>query len=107
MLIIIFYYVLSLYVNKHYICLIVDLNIPCVVLTMQCKIGYAICARKPAGPKERRKDRFCTRQDKRVRLAEWSKAPDLSSGSRKRAWVRIPHLTNCFGLKNIFLNVHI
>ena len=28
-----------------------------------------------------------------VRLAEWSKAPDLSSGSRKRAWVRTPHLT--------------
>jgi hypothetical protein len=29
-----------------------------------------------------------------VRLAERSKALDLSSGSRKRAWVRIPHLTN-------------
>ena len=29
----------------------------------------------------------------RVRLAEWSKAPDLSSGSRERAWVRTPHLT--------------
>ena len=29
----------------------------------------------------------------RVRLAEWSKAPDLSSGTRKRAWVRTPHLT--------------
>ena len=28
-----------------------------------------------------------------VRLAEWSKAPDLSSGSRERAWVRTPHLT--------------
>ena len=31
-----------------------------------------------------------------VRLAEWSKAPDLSSGSRKRAWVRTPHLTDSF-----------
>ena len=30
----------------------------------------------------------------RVRLAEWSKAPDLSSGTRKRAWVRTPHLTH-------------
>ena len=29
-----------------------------------------------------------------VRLAEWSKAPDLSSGTRMRAWVRTPHLTN-------------
>ena len=28
-----------------------------------------------------------------VRLAEWSKAPDLSSGSRLWAWVRTPHLT--------------
>lgn len=28
-----------------------------------------------------------------VRLAERSKAPDLSSGSRERAWVRTPHLT--------------
>ena len=35
----------------------------------------------------------------RVRLAEWSKAPDLSSGTRKRAWVRTPHLT----LKKNFL----
>ena len=26
-------------------------------------------------------------------MAEWSKAPDLSSGSRERAWVRTPHLT--------------
>ncbi|CAD0193848.1 unnamed protein product [Chrysodeixis includens] len=26
-------------------------------------------------------------------LAEWSKAPDLSSGSREGAWVRTPHLT--------------
>ena len=31
-----------------------------------------------------------------VRLAERSKAPDLSSGSRMRAWVRTPHLTKCF-----------
>ena len=28
-----------------------------------------------------------------VRLAEWSKAPDLSSGTRMCAWVRTPHLT--------------
>ena len=26
-------------------------------------------------------------------MAEWSKASDLSSDSRKRAWVRTPHLT--------------
>jgi hypothetical protein len=31
-----------------------------------------------------------------VRLAERSKAPDLSSGSRKGAWVRTPHLTVAF-----------
>ena len=30
---------------------------------------------------------------KEVRLAERSKAPDLSSGTRKCAWVRTPHLT--------------
>ncbi|KAL4332551.1 hypothetical protein GQ457_07G044570 [Hibiscus cannabinus] len=29
-----------------------------------------------------------------VRMAEWSKAPDSSSGLRKRAWVQIPLLTN-------------
>ena len=34
-----------------------------------------------------------TQPTHRVRLAEWSKAPDLSSGSRERAWVRTPHLT--------------
>ena len=34
-----------------------------------------------------------TQPTHRVRLAEWSKAPDLSSGTRKRAWVRTPHLT--------------
>ena len=28
-----------------------------------------------------------------VRMAEWSKTPDSSSGSRKRAWVQIPLLT--------------
>ena len=28
-----------------------------------------------------------------VRMAEWSKAPDSSSGLRKRAWVQIPLLT--------------
>ena len=33
-----------------------------------------------------------------VRLAERSKAPDLSSGSRMRAWVRTPHLTKSFFL---------
>lgn len=33
-----------------------------------------------------------------VKLAEWSKAPDLSSGTRKCAWVRTPHLTIHFGL---------
>ncbi|KAK7265194.1 hypothetical protein RJT34_32810 [Clitoria ternatea] len=26
-------------------------------------------------------------------MAEWSKAPDSSSGSRERAWVQIPLLT--------------
>ena len=31
-----------------------------------------------------------------VRLAEWSKAWDLSSHNRKIAWVRTPHLTQCF-----------
>ncbi|CAN1189826.1 hypothetical protein LINPERPRIM_LOCUS24715 [Linum perenne] len=29
-------------------------------------------------------------------MAEWSKAPDSSSGLRKRAWVQIPLLTNFF-----------
>ncbi|KAF8115550.1 hypothetical protein N665_0025s0019 [Sinapis alba] len=30
-------------------------------------------------------------------MAEWSKAPDSSSGLRKRAWVQIPLLTHfCF-----------
>ncbi|CAK7335504.1 unnamed protein product [Dovyalis caffra] len=28
-----------------------------------------------------------------VRMAEWSKAPDSSSGPRERAWVQIPLLT--------------
>ncbi|CAI0435650.1 unnamed protein product [Linum tenue] len=27
-------------------------------------------------------------------MAEWSKAPDSSSGLRERAWVQIPLLTN-------------
>ncbi|CAN1305786.1 hypothetical protein LINPERPRIM_LOCUS26611 [Linum perenne] len=31
-----------------------------------------------------------------VRVAEWSKAPDSSSGPRKRAWVQIPLLTTHF-----------
>ena len=34
--------------------------------------------------------------NKKVRLAERSKAPDLSSGTRMSAWVRTPHLTNIF-----------
>ncbi|KAJ0048812.1 hypothetical protein Pint_16605 [Pistacia integerrima] len=29
-------------------------------------------------------------------MAEWSKAPDSSSGPRKRAWVQIPLLTILF-----------
>ncbi|CAN1186368.1 hypothetical protein LINPERHAP2_LOCUS38102 [Linum perenne] len=29
-------------------------------------------------------------------MAEWSKAPDSSSGLRKRAWVQIPLLTFVF-----------
>ena len=33
----------------------------------------------------------------RVRVAEWSKAPDSSSGPRMWAWVQIPLLTFCFG----------
>ncbi|CDO97404.1 unnamed protein product [Coffea canephora] len=28
-------------------------------------------------------------------MAEWSKAPDSSSGPRERAWVQIPLLTDC------------
>ncbi|KAK8329689.1 hypothetical protein V6Z12_A11G340300 [Gossypium hirsutum] len=32
-------------------------------------------------------------------MAEWSKAPDSSSGPRERAWVQIPLLT----LKKYFL----
>ena len=35
-----------------------------------------------------------------VKLAERSKAPDLSSGTRKCAWVRTPHLTK----SSIFVN---
>ena len=34
-----------------------------------------------------------TQVNKDVRMAEWSKAPDSSSGLRKRAWVQIPLLT--------------
>ncbi|RDX60621.1 hypothetical protein CR513_61221, partial [Mucuna pruriens] len=30
-----------------------------------------------------------------IRMAEWSKAPDSSSGPRERAWVQIPLLTIC------------
>ncbi|KAG2703242.1 hypothetical protein I3760_06G129800 [Carya illinoinensis] len=32
-------------------------------------------------------------------MAEWSKAPDSSSGPRERAWVQIPLLTS---LSNFF-----
>ena len=35
-------------------------------------------------------------QPAQVRMAERSKAPDLSSGSRKGAWVRTPLLTSSF-----------
>ena len=46
---------------------------------------------------------------KKVRLAERSKAPDLSSGTRMSAWVRTPHLTNIlltfFRIKNRFVNI--
>ncbi len=40
-----------------------------------------------------------------VRLAEWSKAPDLSSGTRKSAWVRTPYPTMkfCFGYFYVLL----
>ena len=37
-----------------------------------------------------------------VRLAEWSKAWDLSSHNRKIAWVRTPHLTKLFCRFNFF-----
>ena len=30
-------------------------------------------------------------------MAEWSKAPDLSSGTRESAWVRTPHLATILG----------
>ena len=33
-----------------------------------------------------------------VRVAEWSKAPDSSSGPRMWAWVQIPLLTHSFDL---------
>ncbi|CAN1751655.1 hypothetical protein LINPERHAP1_LOCUS4399, partial [Linum perenne] len=38
-------------------------------------------------------------------VAEWSKAPDSSSGPRKRAWVQIPLLTiSLFNFLVIFYN---
>ncbi|KAF8106346.1 hypothetical protein N665_0143s0016 [Sinapis alba] len=44
-------------------------------------------------------------------MAEWSKAPDSSSGPRKRAWVQTPLLTFFFvflNLRSIFLvNKHL
>ena len=43
--------------------------------------------------------------DKQVRMAEWSKAPDSSSGLREKAWVQIPLLTlfSPFSLKFLLL----
>ena len=38
----------------------------------------------------------------KVRMAEWSKAPDSSSGPLTRAWVQIPLLT----ILLIFLNIN-
>lgn len=38
-----------------------------------------------------------------VRLAEWSKASDLSSDIRENAWVRTPHLTRLFFVQR-FIN---
>ncbi|KAF2927465.1 hypothetical protein DAI22_06g207700 [Oryza sativa Japonica Group] len=35
-------------------------------------------------------------------MAEWSKAPDSSSGPLTRAWVQIPLLTFCF-LLSVFI----
>ncbi|KAG4177205.1 hypothetical protein ERO13_A11G287682v2 [Gossypium hirsutum] len=32
-------------------------------------------------------------------MAEWSKAPDSSSGPRERAWVQIPLLTVSFMIR--------
>ena len=47
-------------------------------------------------------------------MAEWSKAPDSSSGLRKRAWVQIPLLTSSFCYltclkvhKSIYLHIYI
>ena len=42
-------------------------------------------------------------------MAEWSKAPDLSSGTRKCAWVRTPQLTKLVFLKkkNVVLTIKI
>ncbi|KAL4605891.1 hypothetical protein ACB092_09G062800 [Castanea dentata] len=38
-------------------------------------------------------------------MAEWSKAPDSSSGLRERAWVQIPLLTICFIILHILFDV--
>ena len=40
-----------------------------------------------------------------VKLAERSKAPDLSSGTRKCAWVRTPHLTGAKILTDLTLMI--
>ncbi|KAG2707203.1 hypothetical protein I3843_05G125700 [Carya illinoinensis] len=37
-------------------------------------------------------------------MAEWSKAPDSSSGPRERAWVQIPLLTDHFNFFDCFGN---
>ena len=47
---------------------------------------------------------FCLESYCQVSLAEWSKAPDLSSGSREGAWVRTPQLTNEFLVWNTPIN---
>ena len=47
---------------------------------------------------------FCVGSYCQVSLAEWSKAPDLSSGSREGAWVRTPQLTNEFLVWNTPIN---
>ncbi|KAG8636991.1 hypothetical protein MANES_15G066950v8 [Manihot esculenta] len=39
-------------------------------------------------------------------MAEWSKAPDSSSGPRERAWVQIPLLTNLPYFLFIIIHYH-
>ena len=40
-----------------------------------------------------------------VRMAEWSKAPDSSSGPLTRAWVQIPLLTRLSVLGFFFIHI--